>query len=338
MKRSFGILPDGREATLYTIHAGGLTASVTDFGATLVSLLVPDPRGNVADVVLGYDDVNGYAASDGYLGSTVGRNANRIGSSAFPLGSSTVTVPANEGRNSLHSGPDGYSHRFWDLAWQEENAVCFSLESPHLDQGYPGNAHIRVTYRLDGATRELVITYDAVADRDTVFNLTNHTYFNLAGQENPQLAMEQILTLPARHFTPADAESIPTGEKRPVAGTPMDFRAPKPIGRDIDADYDALCLQQGYDHNFEVFTSPCAIVQDPHSGRTISVITDRPGIQFYSGNYLDNPGKGGVHYCRRGGICLETQFYPDSVNKPDWAKPIVPANTPMHSVTRYRFS
>ena len=337
MHRSFGTLPNGQQATLYTIQGGPITARITDYGATLVSLLVPDPQGNVADVVLGYDDVLGYATSDGYLGSTVGRNANRIGHARFPLGESVVTVPANEGANSLHSGPDGYSHRLWNLVYQEEHSICFSLESPHKDQGYPGKATIRVTYTIDPIARDLVITYNGIADRDTIFNLTNHSYFNLSGHDNPQWAMDQILTLPARHFTPADAESIPTGEKRPVAGTPMDFRIPKPIGRDIDENYDALQMQLGYDHNFEVFTSPAAILHDPHTGRTMSVITDRPGIQFYSGNYLDNPGKDGVHYCRRGGVCLETQFYPDSVNKPDWDKPIVPAHTPMYSVTRYRF-
>ena len=337
MKKAFGTLPNGQQATLYTISAGGITARVTDYGATLVSLLVPDKEGNVADVVLGYDDVNAYATSEGYLGSTVGRNCNRVGNASFPIGEKVYHMTPNEGPHNLHSGPSGYSHRLWELEYHRENAVSFRLESPHMDQGFPGNAVIRVTYSIDSLLHQLNIAYDAMSDRETVMNLTNHSYFNLAGHQNTSLAMDQELILPARHFTPDDAENIPTGEKRPVDGTPMDFRAPKAIGRDIDLEYDALRLQGGYDHNYEVFTSPCAVLRDPTSGRTMQVYTDRPGIQFYSGNYLNNPGKEGVFYPKRSGVCLETQYYPDSLNKPDWEKPILPANTPMHSTTSLRF-
>ena len=337
MKCSFGFLPDGRETFLYTIQAGDLTAKVTDFGATLVSLLVPDRTGRVDDVVLGYDDVTAYATLDGYLGATVGRNANRIGGACFPLEGRTCFVSANEGRNSLHSGPDGFSHRIWQLHRQEKNSVTFTLHSPHLDQGFPGNAEIAVTYTLDQAKRGLVIQYRGISDRDTVFNLTNHSYFNLAGHHNTQWAMEQVLILPGRHFTPADSESIPTGENRNVAGSPMDFRTPHAIGERIDQDYDALNLQGGYDHNWEVFAQPAAILSDPHSGREMHVITDRPGVQFYSGNYLNNPGKEGIFYHKRSGVCLETQFYPDSLNKPHWDKPIVEAGQVYRSITAYYF-
>ena len=201
----------------------------------------------------------------------------------------------------------------------------------------PGNAQITVTYRIDG-DNGLHIVYDGICDQDTVFNLTNHSYFNLAGHQHTDKAMDQVLSLPARHFCPDDAESIPTGEKRDVSGTPMDFRAPKAIGRDIGIDYDALNLQGGYDHNFEVFCNPCATLTDPASGRSMSVYTDCPGIQFYSGNFLDDEGKDGIHYGKRSGVALETQFYPDALHHPDWAQPITKAGQRYHSETCYRFS
>ena len=206
-----------------------------------------------------------------------------------------------------------------------------------MDQGFPGNARITVTYRLDGEGG-LHILYRGVSDKDTVFNMTNHSYFNLAGQEKTEKAIHQILSMPARHFCPDDAENIPTGEERPVAGTPMDFRVPKPIARDLDADYEPLHLQGGYDHNFEVFCSPCATLTDPDSGRGMAVYTDCPGIQLYSGNYLNQTGKGGVYYGKHSGIALETQFYPDALNKPNWKKPIVPREKVYTSETIYRFS
>ena len=337
MKRPFGILPCGKEASLYTISGGKLTACISDFGATLVKLYVPDGDGNMADVVLGFDDANEYAASTTYFGATVGRNANRVKDGSFMLGGKKIQMPINDGSNNLHSGPDGYSFRIWQVEHLEKHSITFRLESPDGDQGMPGNATIRVTYTLE-APATVRIRYDAICDKDTVFNLTNHSYFNLAGHDKPEKAMSQILSMPARFFTPDDAQSIPTGEKRSVEGTPMDFRTPKPIGRDLGEDYDALKLQGGYDHNWEVFTDPCAILSDPESGRTMAVSTDRPGIQFYSGNFLEGEtGKDGVSYIYRGGIALETQYYPDSVNHPEWAQPITPAGTPYHSETCYRF-
>ena len=336
MKRSIGTTPSGVAATLYTISNGHITATVTDFGATLVNLLVPDAYGNIADVVLGCDDAAGYANGTCFLGCVVGRKANRIGGAAFPLNGKTVSVPANEGPNNLHSGPDCFHLRLWELKEHTQNSVTLRLDSPDGDQGYPGNATIHVTYTLE-PDNSLRIAYDGICDKDTVFNLTNHSYFNLAGQEKTDAAMSQELTLPARHFTVADADSIPTGELRSVEGTPMDFRTPKAIGRDIEADYEPLHLQGGYDHNFEVFCNPCATLRDPASGRTMTVITDCHGVQFYAGNFLKGTGKGGICYSKRSGICLETQFYPDAVNHPEWAQPFTPANTPYHSETRYRF-
>ena len=337
MKESFGVLPSGETASLYTISCGGITAAVTDYGANLVKLLVPDAKGAAADVVLGYDDCNGYRTANGAcLGATVGRNANRIGGSAFPLDDMTIRMKPNEGKNNLHSGPDYFFQRMWQLVRHTDTAVTLELISPAGDQGFPGKAAIRVTYSLDHQGG-LHIVYDAVADRDTVFNMTNHSYFNLAGQDQLHKAMDQILTIPGRFFNPDDAENIPTGELRNVVGTPMDFRSPKPIGQDIGIDYEPLKLQGGYDHNWEVFCNPCAYLHDPESGRTMAVSTDCPGIQFYAGNFLDEIGKGGIHYTKRTGVALETQFYPDALHHPEWPQPVTKGGEKYHSETVYRF-
>ena len=337
MKTTFGKTRDGRQAFIYEISWGSLKAQISDYGATLVRLYVPDSKGNLADVVLGFDSVEGYDHHGAYFGATVGRNANRVGKGRFPIGEKLVQMPINDNSNNLHSGPESYAHRLWKVEKHTENSIRLSLESPNGDQGMPGNAYVSVTYTLEypGALR---LSYDAVCDRDTVFNLTNHSYFNLAGHHRPEKAMEQVLMLTSRHFTPADRESIPTGEKRNVVGTPMDFRVPKPIGRDIEADDPCLKLQGGYDHNFEVFAQPFAILTDPESGRSMSVSTDLPGVQFYSGNFLSGEqGKDGVNYIRRGGVALETQFYPDSVNHPDWQQPFFKAGQHFQSETIYKF-
>lgn len=335
---SFGTLSCGQKTNLYTISCGELSARISDYGATLVQLWVPDKAGNAADVILGYDDAHGYEIGDSFQGAIVGRNANRIHNASFVLGGKTYTLTPNEAPNNLHSGLNFFSKRMWKVEEYKENLIRLSLESPNGDQGYPGNAHIQVTYTMENDG--LKITYDAICDQDTVFNLTNHSYFNLAGNGHPELAMDQELILPARVYTVADSASIPTGEMRSVEGTPMDFRTAKPIGRDIDADYDSLNLQGGYDHNYEVFCNPCAILSDPHSGRSMAVVTDCPGIQFYAGNYLkkdEEKGKNGVIYFKRGGVCLETQYYPDSLNHPQWAQPVTKAGEKYHSVTRYLF-
>lgn len=338
MKKSFGTLDTGEQAYLYTISCGKLTATVSDFGAHLVSLLVPDREGNMADVVLGFDDAEGYrSANGGFLGAIVGRNANRIAGSAFLLGDTKVRLTPNEGPNNCHSGPYGFHLRFWTVERHTENSITLRLDSPRGDQGFPGSAVIRVTYTLE-ADAALHVAYDAVADRDTVFNMTNHSYFNLAGHQNTNAAIHQELTIPGRFFNPDDAANIPTGELRSVAGTPFDFREPKPISRDIGANYECLHLQGGYDHNFEVFCNPCAILRDPASGRSMAIHTDCPGIQLYAGNYLNETGKGGVYYGKRTGIALETQFYPDSVNHPEWPQPFTKAGTHYKSETIYKFS
>ena len=336
-KKPFGVLPSGEQAYVYTIRCGQMEARVSDYGAVLVSLMVPDKEGNLADVILGFDDANGYAACTSFQGATVGRNANRIGKAQFTLNGKTYNLDVNDNSNNLHSG-DCYCFRMWKVAEHTESSVTLTLESPNGDQGFPGKAQLQVTYALEhpGTLR---IAYDGVSDADTVFNMTNHSYFNLAGHDKADRAMEQVLSMSARTYTVADAESIPTGEMRSVEGTPMDFRTPKPIGRNINEDYEALKLQGGYDHNFEVFCNPCAILSDHQSGRTMRIVTDCPGIQFYAGNFLEGEvGKNGAVYGYRSGICLETQYYPDAVNHPEWVQPIFKAGERYHSETKYIFS
>ena len=338
MKRLFGIRADGQPAYLYTITCGDLTAEISDHGAAIHKLLAPDAKGNLADVILGFNHPDDYSASTTFFGAPVGRFTNRIANGEFYLGGEKICLDRNDNNTSyLHGGFEPYKNRLWQVIDHTQNSICFQLESPHGDQGFPGQAHIRVSYALE-APATLRIIYDAICDRDTVLNLTNHSYFNLAGHENIEAAMKQTLILPGRFFNPDDAQNIPTGELRPVEGTPMDFRQAKTIGRDIDKDYEPLQLQGGYDHNYEVFCNPCAILRDPSSGRTMAISTDCPGIQFYSGNYLDETGKGGVHYHKRSGVALETQFYPDSVNHPEWPQPITKAGVPYHSETSYTFS
>lgn len=338
MIKEFAKLPDGRTAHLYVLKNSGLEAHITNFGATLHRLYVPDANGNMADIVLGFDTPEEYINSTTFFGTIIGRNSNRVKAGQFRLNGKTYQMGQNDGPNNLHSGPDFFKNRLWNVEQIDVRSISLSLDSPDGDQGFPGNARIRVTYALedDGV---LCISYDAVCDQDTVFNMTNHSYFNLAGHDKPEKAMDMLLSMPARFFTAADAESIPTGECRPVDGTPMDFRTPKPIGRDINADYDALILQNGYDHNYEVYSNPCAVLSDATSGRCMTIVTDCPAIQFYSGNFLKGEtGKDGVKYSFRGGICLETQYYPNALKQPDWKKPITNAGTPYHSETRFIFS
>ncbi len=339
MKELFGVLSSGEKTFLYTISGGGVKAVISDLGATIVKLFVPDRDGNVDDVTLGFDDPNDYVASGTYFGSVVGRNANRVGNACFTLNGKEYQLDPNDnGAHNLHSGFKPFKNRIWKVERHDPDSIRLSLSSPDGDQGFPGNAQIHVTYSLDEAAG-LKIVYDALSDKDTVFNMTNHAYFNLAGHQHPEKAMDMILSMPARFFNSADADSIPTGELRSVEGTPFDFREPKPIGRDIGQDYDALQLQGGYDHNFEVFTAPGAILSHKDSGRSMAVITDCIGVQFYSGNFLKGEaGKDGVSYCHRGGICLETQFYPDAVNHPEWPQPFTKAGEHYHTETIYRFS
>ncbi len=334
-KTSFGTVSSGKNTLLYTIENDGIIAKITDFGATLVSLFVPDKNGNTDDIVLGYDSASGYENGEVFFGATVGRNANRIKGASFIIDGKTYNMPKNEGNNNLHSGPDFFCKRMWTVEKFDSHTVTLSLYSPDGDMGFPGNAKICVTYTVEEGA--LKIEYDAVSDADTVFNMTNHSYFNLSGHQNPSLAMKQFLTLSATEYTAADGESIPT-ENRLVSGTPMDFRAEKQICRDIDTDFEALNLQGGYDHNFVLDSSPAVILENCERTRKMSIYTDCAGVQFYAGNYLKSEcGKNGAHYGYRSGVCLETQFFPDALSHPNWKSPITKAGIPYHSQTVYSF-
>ena len=331
MEKTFGNLADGRQARLYTIENGRLRAEVTDYGASLVSLFVDG-----VDVCLGCDDVRGYEKNGAFLGATVGRNANRMRGASFLLNGEKVQLPANEGSNNLHSGPDSWGWRLWEKGEHTADSLTLTIHSPDGDQGFPGNADVSVTYCLEN--NGLTISYRAVSDKDTAFNLTNHAYFNLFGQDRPEKAMEQELQIPGGFFCPDDAANLPTGEVRSVQGTPFDFRSSKLIGRDIGMDYEPLHLQGGFDHNFVNSGKVCAILRNPENGLTMTVTTDLPGVQVYAGNYLDNRGKGGIYYGKRSGVALETQFFPDSVNHPEWEQPFVKAGEVFETVTRYAFA
>ena len=339
--RPFGLNHSGEAATLYTFeNKNGMVMEVTDFGATLYSLQVPH-QGRKLDVVLGYDAPAGYEGPAGtFFGATVGRNANRIAGGKFTLDGKTYQLDVNNGPNNLHSGLDFWSFRIWQVKETTENAITFFLHSPDGDQGYPGAVDVEVTYTLtdENAVR---IRYLALPQEQTLINLTNHSYFNLNGHDSGTI-LDHSVWLDADHFTRADAVSIPTGEIIPVAGTPMDFRTPKTVGRDIDMDYEALNFGMGYDHNWclnngGAFAKIATLTGDK-TGLVMDVYTDLPGVQIYTGNFIDNePGKLGVVYPRRAGICFETQFYPDSVNHPNFPSPIFQAGEVFESITEFIF-
>ncbi|MDO4344761.1 MAG: aldose epimerase family protein [Eubacteriales bacterium] len=340
----FGKLSDGREAHLATIaNKNGMTIEVTDFGATLVSVVTADKNGRCADVILGYDDATDYMQNKGYMGATLGRCANRICGAAFTLNGKTYALDNNENGNTLHSGFCGYDKVIWEMKADEAaSSVAFSHHSPDMDQGFPGNFDVTVTYTLTD-DNEIRIEYDGKADQDTVVNMTNHTYFNLEGHDSGDI-LEHVLWIDADAITPANAASIPTGEIRPVEGTPFDFRQEKAIARDIGQEEEQLKNGGGYDHNFVLnvdgSVKKVAKVKAPVSGRVLEVFTDCVGMQFYSGNFLEKTpvGKGGAIYEKRNGFCLETQFFPDAVNHENFKSPVLKAGEPFLTTTIYKFS
>ncbi|MBU9736871.1 aldose epimerase family protein [Diplocloster agilis] len=332
------------EATLYTMeNSNGCKLTVCDYGAVLYSLLVPDRDGKMLDVALGFEGPQGYRHNDTGLGAIVGRNANRIGKAAFELNGVVWKLDQNDHGNNLHSGFNRYYERMWDAKMSgtgAEPAVIFSLHSPDGDQGFPGTADVTVIYTLT-ADNEVKISYHAVSDKDTVFNMTNHCYFNLNGHDSGN-AVDQILWMDADAYTPTDAESIPTGEIAPVDQTPMDFRVAKRIGDEIDSDFEQLTMAGGYDHNWILAHpgngQPFAVLKSEDSGIVMEMYTDLPGVQFYSGNYLmGETGKGGCSYAKRAGVCFETQYYPDAVNKPEFPSPVVKAGECYDTTTVYKF-
>lgn len=344
-KTYFGKVNENKSAYLYTLsNRNGIEMTVSDFGAVLTRLLVPDIQGRKRDIVLGYESLAGYQKNtDTYFGSTVGRNANRIAGARFELDGRMYRMPANEGENNLHSGPSGYQLRLWEAEKTEEekNTITFLLHSPDGDQGFPGKLDLRVAYTLT-EENEIRITYEGCSDADTVFNPTNHSYFNLGGHDFGSILSHE-LTLFADRYTPVtDSASIPTGELAQVAGTPMDFRKGKPIGQEIDSDFEQLRFTGGYDHNFVLCgetgkMKKAARVSCKESGITLEVETDLPGIQFYAGNFLkDETGKCGVVYRKRNGFCLETQYFPNAINEPAFASPVIKAGEKRETQTIYR--
>lgn len=337
----FGATVNGDETKLYTLtNCNNMEISVTDYGAALTQVIVPDKEGNLCDVVLGYDEAAEYEAGGLFLGATVGRSANRIGGASIEINGKIYELVKNDNDNNLHSGPDFYHNRVWDVKEAEEDHVTFVLESPDGDQGYPGNLHIEVTYTLteDNAVK---ISYYGVSDEDTVINMTNHSYFNMDGHASGDV-MEQEVWIDADAFTRADKESIPTGEIVPVEGTPMDFRTKKKLGRDIYDDYEALNYGMGYDHNWVLnndgkFAKVAEMYSD-ESGITMEVYTDLPGMQLYTGNFIiDEKGKGGAIYHKRQAACFETQYFPDAIHKENFPGPICRKGDTYKTTTMYKF-
>ena len=341
MRQPFGITSDGKEAGLFILqNTKGTRAAVTDYGAAVVRLIILDKMGIERDVVLGYDDVSGYEKGESFFGATVGRVANRIGNGRFMLGGKTYELTRNDGPNTLHGGRDFYAKRLWDVEDVTEGSVRFHLSSPDGDQGFPGNLHITVTYTLT-EWNELNIDYTARSDADTPLNLTNHSYFNLGGHAGGTV-LSQSAIIYACYVTEPDENLIPNGRFVHVDGTPMDFRRSKPLGRDIGEDYYLLKLGHGYDHNYVLSESgyrEVAALLCRETGIGMTVRTDLPGMQVYTSNFLDHePGKGGAVYHRRDAVCFETQYFPDAVNKENFAGGLLRAGEIFKSRTSYVFS
>ena len=338
----FGITKKGEQASLYTLkNSNHVTMKVTDYGATLVSLLVPSKDGQLKDVVLGYDNVTGYEEHTCYFGATIGRNGNRIKDSRFTIDGKEYKIDENENHNNLHSGKNGFNSVIWEVREHTDNSITFYHYSTEEEQKFPGNMQITVTYTIT-EDNTLHIVYNGKADADTIMNCTNHSYFNLNGHESGSVE-GQILQILADAYTPvADSASIPTGEIAPVEGTPMDFRTEKTIGQDINADFEQLHFTGGYDHNY-VLGRPgekkvMANAYSKESGIAMEAATDCCGVQFYAGNFIgEQAGKDGAAYHDRSGFCLESQFYPNAVNEPDFPSPVVKAGDTYHTETTYRF-
>ncbi|NTV88799.1 MAG: galactose mutarotase [Clostridiales bacterium] len=341
---SWGVLDD-REVYLFTIiNSRGNMVRLTNYGGTLVSVIVPDKDGLPADVVLGYDSLFGYVSGSSYFGSTVGRYANRISNASFELNGRHYELAANDGKNHLHGGIRGFDKYVWDAETIGCNSVKLSLKSPADDEGYPGSLDVSVIFTFSD-DNELKIDYSAVSDRATPVNLTNHAYFNLAGHSSGTIS-GHVLSINAGTFLEIDEECIPTGEVLQAGGTPMDFSSSSQIGEGLSCNHEQLLFGKGYDHNWLLDTNGdigtlAAKVTEPVSGRSLEVYTTMPGIQFYSGNYVYEPtgkGKNGAGYEKRSGLCLETQYYPDSLKHPEFPSPILQAGRLYRHSTIYKFS
>lgn len=348
-REHWGVLKDGTDVWLYTLaNDSGMRAQISTYGGTIVSLWVPDGDGEPGDVVLGFDTLAEYVDRSPYFGCLIGRYANRIANGRFTLDGVTYQLACNDGPNHLHGGECGFDKRVWSSCVRESApgapALDLSLTSPDGDQGYPGTLIVRVSYTLTD-TNAFRIDYEAETDAPTILNLTNHSYFNLSAGRQPTV-LEHELQLYADQYTPVDETLIPTGELASVVDTPLDFRSPMPIGARIEADHPQLRIAGGYDHNFvvngEVGTLRLAArVVDPATGRVMTVRTTEPGVQLYSANFLPLeglPGKRGLTYGPRSALCLETQHFPDSPNKPHFPSVVLRPGTKFRSTTIYAFS
>lgn len=344
--QEFGKMPTGETAQLFTLkNKNGIEASITNYGGILVTLKTLDGKGLLADVALGFDTLERYLQPHPYFGAIIGRYGNRIGKARFTLDGVTYTLAKNNGENSLHGGNEGFDKKLWKArteSGEQGQTLILEYTSPDGEEGYPGTLRAEVRYTL-ADDDSLRIDYRATTDKKTVVNLTNHTYFNLAGQGQGDILNHEI-EIRASRFTPVDAGLIPTGELRSVEGTPFDFRKPRRIGERIDANDEQIRLGGGYDHNFVLDRegeglSMAARVVEPSTGRGLEVWTTEPGMQFYTGNFLDGTitGKGGKVYPRRSGFCLETQHFPDSPNQPAFPSTVLEPGQEYRSATVWKF-
>jgi aldose 1-epimerase len=343
----FGKLPDNRDVTQYTLsNSSGVVVQIIDYGATITSLRVPDRNGKIEDVVLGFDSVQGYMDGSAYLGAIVGRYGNRIGKGQFSLDGKQYQLTVNDGENHLHGGKVGFNKVLWEgkiLEDSKEPSLQFRYVSRDGEEGYPGTVTLTVTYTLT-EKNELRIEYAGTTDKPTILNPTQHSYFNLSGNFSNTILNHQLL-MEADSFTPVDKGLIPTGQILSVENTPMDFRVATEIGARINDPFEQLSLGHGYDHNWVLRGNPgqvrkAAELYEPVSGRLLTLYTDQPGLQFYSGNFLDGlaKGKGGIAYQRRTGLCLETQAFPDTPNKPQFPQVTLRPGQTYHQTTIYQFS
>jgi aldose 1-epimerase len=340
-QKPFGHLPDGREVLLFTLKSEQIEVTITTYGGRIVTLKVPDRTGKIADVVLGFDSLDGYLGDNTYFGALVGRYGNRIARGQFTLEGKPYSLAKNNGENSLHGGLKGFDKALWSSRVDRDSVVLRYL-SKDGEEGFPGNLSATVRYTLAG--NELHISYQATTDKVTVVNLTNHAYFNLAGQGEGDI-LNHELKLAADRYLPIDNGLIPTGEMRNVDGTPFDFRTPHKIGERINASDDQIKFAGGYDHNWILNSSGgslvlAARVRERQSGRVMEVLTTEPGLQFYTGNFLDGTisGKSGKKYARRSALCLETQHFPDSPNHAAFPSTVLKPGQQYETTTVYRFS
>ena len=335
---------DGKDVALYTlVNKNGVEACITNYGGRVVSLMVPDKEGNFKDVVLGHDSIADYINIDGNFGALIGRYGNRINQGRFAIDGIEYQLPQNNYGHCLHGGPKGFHHSVWDAEQLNDSTLSLTLQSPDGEDGFPGNINVNVVYTVT-SDNGLNIDYTATTDAPTILNLTNHSYFNLSGDPSKDM-LDQILWFDADGFTPIDSTFMTSGEILPVAGTPFDFTTPKALGADIENEDEQLANGLGYDHNMVLregrdITAAAVSVYAPTSGIKMEIFTCEPGIQFYAGNFLDGTvkGKNGIAYPRRSAVCLESQHFPDSPNKPQWASVVVRPGETYKSYCKYKFS